>query len=187
MVLGAWFLSMAFVSAILLGRHVAPLPRPARDDVALGKALEELHRPTDGRRWQAVHVLYAECRCSQRLADHLLTTVRPSDVDETVLLVGQDVGLEGRLRARRFHVVRTSPVELATRWHVQAVPLFVVTDPDHVVRYVGGYTARKDGPAPQDLLILARSRTEGTIDVLPVYGCAVAADLREKLDPTGVF
>jgi len=186
--LAGWFAVMVTLSAIMLGRHVVPLPRPSADDTALAAALTSLRRPENAARFFAVHVLFAECRCSQRIAEHLLTSPRPPEVSEAVLLVGENAALEASLRAKGFGVTRVDVDELDTRYHVKSVPILVVLAPDATVRYAGGYTTSKQGPDPRDLDIIARARTEGTLlKALPVFGCAVAEKLRSRLDPTGLL
>src|SRR5260221_2792476 len=87
--LGAWFLVMLVVGATLLGRHLLALPRPVVND-GLAHAMGALRAPTDENRWMAVHVLYGQCKCSQRIAEHLLSAERPEGVVEQVLLLGKD-------------------------------------------------------------------------------------------------
>lgn len=180
-----WFVAMLAVGITLLARHAVALPRPT-EDASFARAMASLRAPEDSGRWMAVHVLYAECQCSQRIANHLLTSDRPEGVAERVLLVGRSADLEARLAARGVRVVLTKSAELADRYHVQAVPLFVVVAPDDTVRYAGGYTARKQGPDPRDLEILAAARDDRFFARLPVFGCAVSARLRSSLNPIGL-
>jgi hypothetical protein len=182
---GLWFTAMLLVGATLLGRHLIALPRPSKD-AALARAMDSMRGPADAGRWMAVHVLYAECQCSQRIAEHLLAGNRPPDLAERVLLIGRDADLEARFAAARIAVVRTDENDAAVDYHVSAVPLFVVVGPDGVVRYAGGYTERKQGPNPRDLEILADARAGREIPTLPVFGCAVSARLRSTLNPLGL-
>ncbi len=182
---GIWFLVMVTVGATLLGRHLIALPRPAKD-AALAQAMATLRGPADTGRWMAIHVLYADCQCSQRIAEHLLATKRPQDIAERVLLIGHDAGLEARLDAAGIVVVRTDENDAAVHYHVVAAPLFVVVGPEGAVRYAGGYTERKQGPDPRDLDILADARADRAIAPLPLFGCAVSARLRSSLNPLGL-
>src|ERR1700722_17988852 len=102
---------MLLVSATLLGRHLLPLPRPAADD-ALARSMATLREPESAGRWMTVHVLYAECPCSQRIAEHLLASDRPKDVTEHVLVVGKNAELESKLSSRGFHVTGVEPADL---------------------------------------------------------------------------
>ena len=183
--LWAWFVLMVIVSATLLGRHLLALPRPAADE-ALARSMATLRTPNDAGRWMAVHVLYAECKCSQRIAEHLLASDRPKDVSEHVLLVGSDAALESQLSARGFQVTRVEPTELSDRYHLQAVPLLVVSAPDGTIHYAGGYTARKQGPEARDLEILADARAGRSIETIPVFGCAVSRQLQSTVNPLGL-
>jgi hypothetical protein len=183
--LWGWFALMVLVSASLLGRHLLALPRPAADQ-ALARSMATLRTPDDTGRWMAVHILDAECKCSRRIAEHLLATERPADVSEHVLLVGSDADLESRLSARGFQVTRVDPTQLFSRYHVQAVPLLVVSAPDGTVRYAGGYTARKQGPDPRDLAIVADARAGRAIEPIAVFGCAVGRQLQSAVNPLGL-
>jgi hypothetical protein len=63
----------------------------------------------------SVHVLYARCRCSRRILQHLAAEPRPAGVTEKVLLVGANPELAPTvhaLSARNFQIVATSPAEL---------------------------------------------------------------------------
>jgi hypothetical protein len=183
--LWGWFVVMVLVSATLLGRHLLALPRPAADE-ALARSMATLRGPDDAGRWMAVHVLDAECKCSRRIVEHLLATDRPKDVSEQVLLVGSDAVLESQLASRGFRVTRVEPTELSDRYHLQAVPLLVVAAPDGTIRYAGGYTERKQGPAPRDLEIVADARAGHPIETIPVFGCAVARRLQSATNPLGL-
>lgn len=167
---------MVLVGAGLLAKHVVALPAPSKDD-RLAHSLGELRRAGSSR-WLAVHVLYAECRCSQRLVAHLTSTARPRGWQEVVLWVGEaapDPALE-----RKFDVRRSSQEELA-RFGVESAPLLVALDPEGHASYVGGYTDRKQGPDIRDLRILADAEHRSTISALPIFGCAVSERLKRAL------
>jgi hypothetical protein len=179
--LGLWFVAMTLVGSTLMARHLVPLPPPE------GARLSGLVRAQG--RWMAVHVLYSECRCSQRIADHLLESPRPGDVDEHVLLVadpGQGASMSEQLTRAGFRVSVVTSEQLAERYGIEAVPLFVVVGPDGAARYAGGYTERKQGPAPRDLEILAAARAGRDLPELPTFGCAVSERLRRTLDPLSI-
>jgi hypothetical protein len=177
---------MLLLGAALLGRHMIALPRPSAQDEVLGRSMASLRGAPDAGRWMAVHVLYGECKCSQRVVDHLLSSERPADLSEKVLLVGGDDALRDRLTARHFAVVPVAAEDLDARYHVSGVPLLVVVDPDGLIRYSGGYTTSKQGPDPRDVEIIADARADRTVAALPVFGCAVSQKLRAALNPLGV-
>ena len=183
--LSIWFVAMVAVCATLLGRHLLALPRPV-NDAALARAMSSLRGPSGAGSWMAVHVLYAECGCSKKIADHVLSGGRPRDVTERVLLIGRDAELEARFASVGMPVALATEDDAATRFHVVAAPALVVVAPDDTVRYAGGYTERKQGPDPRDLAILAAIRAGRDVAPLPIFGCAVSARLRSTLNPLGL-
>jgi hypothetical protein len=180
--LAVWFVIMLGVGASLLARHAVALPRPTIDP-ALVTAMASLRTPDDAGRWMVVHVLYTECRCSQRIADHLLAAAPPSDLAEHVLLIGHQPELEARLIAHSYRVLSVTRAELEERFHVVAAPSFLVMAPDGSVRYAGGYTVSKQGADPRDRVVLADVRMGKQVDPLPVLGCAVSEQLQAELNP----
>ena len=175
--LAVWFASMLAVGAGLLSRHLVALPTPTVN-AKLAASMGQLRRAETRGAWLAVHVLYSECNCSERVVKHLLSTPRPADWVEVVLWVGShdpDPAL-----ARRFDLRRVAASDLA-RMGIEATPMLIAVDPDGRVRYAGGYTDRKQGPVIDDARILDASRRPGLIASLPVFGCAVSDRLRSEL------
>jgi hypothetical protein len=81
-------------------------------------ALSSLRERSDTRRWSAVHVLYAECRCSRRILEHLARSERPAQAQEKLLLVGdskQQADARTLLDPRQFCVSGTTPDALLER------------------------------------------------------------------------
>jgi hypothetical protein len=175
---GAWFAGSLLLGAGLLARHVVALPAPASTPL-LGASLASLRSPRDGGRWMAVHVLYAECRCSLRIVEHLVQTERPAGWSEIVLWVGVSPP-EDTLAQHGFDVRRITR-EVLSSYGIEAAPLLVALDPADHVRYSGGYTDRKQGPVIDDLRLLAEARGDGSIAALPVFGCAVSDRLQQGL------
>ncbi len=183
-ILVAWGAAMLLLGAIMMGRHELALPLPPPADPVLAASLAALK--DDPAHPLAVHVLYTDCRCSQKIAAHLVGSTRPVGFQETVLLIGKDEPLADRFRSRGFGVVSVTEEELGTRFHVRSAPMLVVVGQGKDVRYVGGYTRTKQGADPRDLEIMARAQTE-VVEPLPVVGCAVEKQLRARIDPTGLL
>ena len=173
----AWFSILLVLGAGLLARHLIALPGPSKEN-ALPGYVQALRGPDESGRWLAVHVLYAECRCSQRIVDHLTTTERPGGWSEIVLWVG-DAAPPPELVAR-FRVRRVDEAELAGG-DIEGAPLLVAADPWGSIRYAGGYTTRKQGPAIEDLALLTAARRTPLSSSLPVFGCAVSERLKAHL------
>jgi hypothetical protein len=182
--LGGWFVLLSVVSASLLVRHLA-LPRPQNHELGLALAEFRPDRRTDdtGREELGlVHVLYAECRCSNLVVEHLCTKPRPAGVVEHVLLVGSDEPLAKKLGSHGFDVKRVSSEDLESLG-IEAAPLFVVLSRTGDVRYAGGYTERKQGLLPRDREIVSALRAGRDAAPFPVFGCAVSDGLKRTLNP----
>jgi hypothetical protein len=182
--IAGWFVVVIVMMATLGLSHWAAMATPPRRDATLNAGLAELLRARPG--WVAVHVLYSECRCSQRIVDHLVESTRPERLDEIVLLVGDDGELGPALRRAGFHVVPATAAELATRYQIEGAPTFVVVDPERVVRYIGGYTTRQQGPDIRDLAIVRELRGGDDISDLPVFGCGVSKRVQDLADPFSI-
>ncbi len=185
-----WMLGLAAIVAMLMVGHVVALPRPDSTDGELAAALASLRAQAPASAlgppaWMAVHVLGAECGCSQRIAEHLLDGARPPGVSEVVLLVGHDEELSARLQ-KRMAVFEVTPEELGRRFHIEAAPLLLAVDPAGTVRYSGGYTDRKRGPEIEDVKILSDLAHGREVKAIPVFGCAFGESLKKNLDPLGL-
>jgi hypothetical protein len=173
----AWFAVMLILGAGLLAKHIVALPAPAKGE-RLAASLDALRGPESRGRWLAVHALYADCRCSQRVVDHLVTTTRPHDWSEIVLWVGNRP--PSALLEQHFDVRRIGSADLE-RYGIEAAPILVALDPSGHVRYAGGYTDRKQGPVIDDLRILEAARHPDIVASLPVFGCAISDRLKREL------
>lgn len=191
-----WALGTSVVAMTLTVGHWYTMPAPQPSNILLNAAIAEL-RDGDGSQaqsdWTALHVLYAECRCSQRVLDHLLARAPEPGVGEVVVLVGDLPDFRSEAEARGYRVEVIEPQELGTRFGIQSAPMLVVADSAARIRYLGGYTERKQGLEILDLEILhdLRSGPVGTAEAepyglghaLPLFGCAVSASLQELIDP----
>lgn len=181
----AWVAVCIVVGALLLARHLLTMPTPAVGDPVLRAAIHA-QRGADRQRWLVLHVLYDGCGCSVRVLDHLLHTPRPSGVRERVLYITEDPmspALRRDLIAHGFELEVVTPEELVERYDLEAAPLLVVVDPTDDVRYLGGYTERKQGADVRDLGVIAATRLGLTVPPLPAFGCAVSGALRTRLNP----
>lgn len=183
LVFAAWCLVLLVAVGSLMAGHWYTLPRPEPGDPRLARGLNALRGPTEGDHWLAAHVLYAECRCSRRILDHLLQSRRPEWVVEKIVLVGPHPEYERRARAAGFVVEIVGKAELAERFGLVAAPLLAIVNPTGSVVYSGGYTDRKQGPNIRDIELIEQARRTGAASELPLFGCAVSARLQELLDP----
>lgn len=178
--IGVWAIGTTVVAVSLLARHAVALPSSS------ATAIDAPSSSESSARWSMVHVLYSECRCSQRIADHLSTSERPTDLNELVLLVGEDGALARRLRTSGFQVTVVTEAQLQARYEIEAAPLLLITDPAGERRYAGGYTREKQGAQIHDLKILASLREGESPNALPLLGCAVSDRLKAAINPLGL-
>jgi hypothetical protein len=168
--LATWFAVTSAVSVRLMKRHLAPLD--AGDRGRTEQAMADLAR-SDGGGWTVAHVLYADCGCSARVARHLAETARSASVHEHVIIVGESPELEA-LASSGLRIHHATPEELGDVFGLDAAPVLVVADPAGHVRYVGGYTERKQAYAIEDARILAALRDGHDVKPLPIFGCAIS-------------
>ena len=195
--------TVTFGLGSLMVGHWAPMPTPASapgsllaaglvDLVACDQEGADLGaRPAVGSedQWALVHVLYADCGCSRQVIDYLLTSERSSSASEWVLLVEEDRGsevrseLHGQLTTAGLRTHSLTPSALLQRFGLESAPLFLVLGPAREVRFLGGYTARKQGLHYQDINTLNQLRAGTKPSPLPVFGCGVSNALQATLDP----
>ena len=174
------------VAASLALAHDYALPRPPRNEQAVRDAVARSRDASEQGRWLALHVLYSRCRCSERTFAHLFARGPLAGVSERIVLVGAHAELERKARAAGFALEEIGPQQLQERYHVEAAPLFMVADVGGALRYVGGYTERKQSLAMRDVVILDALRKGGFARELPLFGCAVSRRLQTLFDPLGL-
>jgi hypothetical protein len=181
-----WIAAFVVVGAYLLAPHLLTLPVPEPADEALIHSVAEQLPPHHG--WVALHVLDQDCQCSQRVAEHLLATSRPTGVAERVVWIAgtPDLARVAALEAHGFAVETIAPDQLGERYHLDAAPVLLVVDPTDHVRYLGGYTPRKQAGDMRDEAIIAAVQRGERVPPLPTFGCAVGAALSTTVDPLGI-
>lgn len=179
-----WLAGAVIYSGTTMVTHLVTLPQPQVDDARLLQSLVTMREDDERGRWMAVHLFYAECRCSRRILDHIVETERRPDFVEKIVLVGDMPEIVAKARARGIAVEVIDAKTLERRFHVDAVPLMAVVTPDDRIAYLGGYTERKQGPDIQDLAIMDRLVAGAAAPgALPLFGCVTSQELREILDP----
>ena len=187
-VFAIWVGLCLVVGAYLLAAHLLTLPAPGASDPALRTSAIAERRPFQRGQWFVVHVLDQDCKCSLRVLEHLLTAPRPLAVTERIVLIASEVAADriAAIRARGFDLDIVTGDQLAERYHLEAAPLLVVIDPADTVRYVGGYTPRKQAADVRDAAVVDALRRGERVAPLPTFGCAVGRRLRATVDPFGM-
>ena len=186
--LALWVVACLVGGAYLLAAHILTLPAPDITDLGLQRSAAAQRSPSQHGRWFVVHILDQDCVCSLRVLDHLLADPRPADVAERIVLIADAVSPErsAAIIAHGFDLDIVTPEELGKRYHVEAAPLLVVIDPGDKLRYVGGYTPRKQAEDVRDVAVVEALRRGRSVEPLPTFGCAVGRSLRDKVDPIGL-
>jgi len=184
--LGLWATLLVAVGSSLTASHWSTLPGPTAADPALVASVEANRLPSEAGQWLALHVLYTECRCSQRIFEDMLASPRPDGVTERVLLIGEDPALAARLEDHGFSLESLTAEALGSRYAITAAPMLVLADPDGEIWYAGGYTDRKQGPVIRDRAIIENALSGQRLSSMPLFGCAVSESLQELLDPFGL-
>ena len=163
-----WAVVCTVVGAGLMRSHWVPLPVPPAGDTL----------PDCSGGWTAIHVLASDCGCSRRVLSRLRGRPPIPGVRERVLWVGG--GDVAEPMPAGFEVESLTTEGLREKYRIEAVPVLVVVDPDGVVRYRGGYTARKQGFDIRDAAIISAVRRGDAVSPLPVYGCPSSDRLRAE-------
>jgi hypothetical protein len=187
-VFALWVVGCLVGGGYLLSIHLLTLPTPELTDLGPQRSAVAARRSTQQGRWLAVHILDEECKCSQRVLDRLLAERRPSDVVERIVMIASELSRDqvDAIHAKGFDLDIVTAEQLGERYRVQAAPLLIVLDPADAVRYVGGYTPRKQADDVRDVAMIAALRRGEHVEPLPTFGCAVGRALKQKIDPLGI-
>jgi hypothetical protein len=174
------------VTGSLASAHEYTLPHPARADRQLNAALAAQRTPDEAGRFGVTHVMYAACRCSQGIIDHLEARGARKDVAEHVLLAGRDSELAARITGAGYRLDNVEPVELKRKYGLEAAPLLIITRPRGEIAYMGGYAKQKQSLDIRDSALIDEVVSGKNTLELPLLGCAVSRALQRMIDPFGI-
>jgi protein SCO1/2 len=178
--LAVWAVVVIAIAAQLAVGHAGALPGP-RDRAALVAATSAVAQP--GAR-QAIHVIPARCSCTRLLVSHLARRGPRPGWAETVIVAG---GIDpAPLRAAGFAVHAVAPSWPGEVARLDAAPVVTVLI-DGRLAWTGGYFDTPAANRPRDVAILAAVEDDRPLAGKPVFGCAVSAGLRRRLDPGGLL
>ncbi|MGH8241399.1 MAG: hypothetical protein ACREXP_30890 [Steroidobacteraceae bacterium] len=184
MLLACWILVTLVGLGSLSLSHMVAMPKPDPTE-QLARALLDLRR--DPRREFLVHVIYADCSCTERLFTHLLERGPFAHAEEIILFAGEDPAKQRSARRAGFEFLSISPALLVERYLLEAAPVLVAFDAAGRLNYLGGYFAHPAAIAPLDERLHRDLMRGGSPDPLPVFGCAVSTRLQKAVDPLGVL
>jgi hypothetical protein len=162
--------------------HMAPMPQAQRE-ARLAGALLELR--TERRARFLVHVIAADCSCTQRLFEHLLARGPFAGAEEVIVFVGEDAVKRDAATRAGFRYTTLDAAELARRFGLESAPVLFAFDGESL-RYAGGYFNHPSTLVALDADIAHRVTAGESPPPLPVYGCAVSDRLRKAVDPLGI-
>jgi hypothetical protein len=188
--ISVWAAACVVAGTYLLAAHLLTLPAPAPTDPVLHRGIAAHRGAHQLDRWLVLHVVFDECGCSLRVLDHLLADSRPPGVAERIVLVTEHRAARAAwiaaIPAHGFDLDVVTPEQLVAEYHIEASPLLVIVDPHDTVRYVGGYTPRKQASDVRDVAVIAAVQRGEIVEPLPTFGCAISRALNSRLDPLGI-
>ncbi len=180
LLLAVWGVVTVTVTSLLMVNHTVAMPSPV-DIEGLRRSLQDR---VDGT--TVVHFIHERCSCTNSLLEHLFERGAGASVREHLVYIGTRQDRIERARQAGYTTVRIDEAELRERHGLVAAPVLVVLGAEAQLQYVGGYYRYPAAAIPLDVDIVATVLDIGTHDGLPVFGCAVDADLRRTVDPLGL-
>jgi hypothetical protein len=165
--------------------HMAAMPGPDKA-TRMAQAAAALRRESTPLFF--VHVIYEQCSCTERLLAHLLRRGRLLGVEEAIVFVGERPMAE-RTRAAAhagFAFLELTPAQLERRFGLQAAPVLLAFDASARLAYAGGYFDHPSALTALDERIHVQLAAGAAPRPLPIFGCAVSAQLQRSVDPLGI-
>jgi hypothetical protein len=181
--------AVALLGGLMVLRHKVPLPETDLSKEVVARAIGKTRQSDEVGKWLVVHVLSKECGCSAKVLDALLQHRANRDIVERIVLVSDegapsDVG--GRVRGLGYRFVVASRDATVAQYGIQGAPSLAILSPANELRYLGGYSRRKRGPALEDRDIIRRTLDGEVVPALPTFGCAVGRRLEARVNPLGL-
>jgi len=171
-----WLLT-SLVSVLYIHRlHLTPVAQAQVPDAA--NAQREM--------LALAHYIAPRCGCSQILVDYFIQR-GVSEFAERMVIVEDSPTVAGKKLAERLRKVGFA-VQTRKIGELEGLPLFEVVDAQGSLLYRGGYTKGPISPFVriEDLDQARRIGSGGKPKGYFAYGCAVAKQLIQSLDPLGV-
>ncbi len=168
------------ITSLLMVNHTIAMPLPSDLQRVEHGMMEWL-----GRGDAVVHILYANCSCTDSLVEHLVARGPTLVEREVVVFVGTPRPRHERLAQVGFEWHEWSQSDLTERTGVEAAPLLIVRHRNRM-DYVGGYFRFPSATRPLDASIIAETTSGVPPKPFPIFGCAVSPSLRASVDPLGL-
>jgi hypothetical protein len=177
LVLSIWFVAVSVPLSSWMASHTLPLPEPARP-----MAIDALQQAPAG--WGAIHILSAQCGCSEIVAEYLVARRAQPGLHEEVWVVDGPAPWEPALKQAGFAVAGRSAEQLAAIAGIQGAPWLIIQRGGQVA-YSGGYSERAPRPGGtfEDIATWRALQAGEAVAARPSYGCATSRFLKTALDP----
>jgi hypothetical protein len=166
--LALWVPAVVVVFGLLMVNHTVAMPSPTRLDRIEHALLRDADPGTD----HVVHVIFADCSCTDLLVDHLAARGPEPGRVEVVWFVGPKKPRHAALSAAGFPLVTLHADDLAERLDLRAAPVLLAVH-DGALAYAGGYFGTPAAVRPLDVGLLDAVARGERPDPLPVFGCAM--------------
>jgi hypothetical protein len=133
-----------------------------------------------------VHVIYARCSCTERLFRHLVHRGAAQNIEEQILFVGDDPRKRELARRVGYRFREVTVDQVSERLGLDAAPVLFVFDANGRLTYAGGYFDRPAAVQAMDERIVTDMEHGVDAKPLPIYGCAMSAELQKAVDPLGL-
>lgn len=182
--LTGWFAACALILGNLGVSHVVAMPEPEAGSLAgLLASLQKLRQRESVE--FVVHVLSADCSCTESLFRHLLDNGPDWSAEEVFLFVGDNAARAQLARQAGYRFVSIESDELAAMG-LESAPVLAVFDSHGAIRYLGGYYDHPAAANPRDQKLRQALAAGESPSPLPIYGCAVSQRLKQAFDPYGI-
>jgi hypothetical protein len=170
LLLTVWAVLSVLAGSMLTSFHQA-LALPSRSISSLA---------TEKHGWRAMHLLAADCGCSQKVSEYLSKRAPLEGVSEEVVFIGAADPFRNResLLARGFNAksIRADDLE---PFAMKGAPLLIFISPRDEIVYMGGYGMG----GYRDVFIWSQLSAGALVRPLPAFGCAVGQGLKRGIDP----
>ena len=174
-----WFTAVAIPIGYLMGFHQSFKNKVATKELGDNFAKNK----------SVLHMLGADCLCSQKVANYLLSRGPIKDLSEKIIIVGSNVKLLDSFKMSGFSVTEISADIASQKYAVSALPqMFVYSDNKNIL-YSGGYSQKRSPASKEDyddLKIINDAFKGKKSEARPIFGCAIGSKMQKEIDPLGL-
>lgn len=161
-----WFITLSVPLTYMMGSHTLS-PHASSSKELLSLADFEKKKDIN-----VIHFLGTNCDCSKEIYEYLLTNTISSDLNEKVIIIGEDLSWARELKNKNYTVEFFSEKDFSNKYDLNAFPQLTITNKNDEVIYNGGY---KSGRSPASKIeyneIIEYLKTKPNPSTRPIFGC----------------